>query len=216
MARRSGLLLHRRNVVLPAHAGMARVLPSDRVVVSRSPRTRGDGPCFRGGCKTLRCVLPAHAGMARRDPDSAPRPQWFSPHTRGWPDSAGAAYPHAAGSPRTRGDGPPCWGYQLRADRFSPHTRGWPAFAASVLQDTSRSPRTRGDGPRAEATVTVMVTFSPHTRGWPDLRAFARRHPARSPRTRGDGPVLAMAMAKMRGVLPAHAGMARASMWART
>ncbi len=91
--------------VLPAHAGMARVVATTGISRGRSPRTRGDGPSLTSPAK---------------------KASMFSPHTRGWPGRCersspiGTVLPAHAGmacgcqsatrarprSPRTRGDGP--------------------------------------------------------------------------------------------------------------
>ena len=74
---------------------------------------------------------------------------------------------------------------------FSPHARGWPV---TDLRDTGMhlgSPRTRGDGPES-----VYLPIQ-------GLR--------RSPRTRGDGPPVVGKGTKQDVVLPARAGMARAT-----
>jgi len=53
-------------------------------------------------------------------------------------------------------------------------------------------------------------TFSPHTRGWPGSVNLYFTTARGSPRTRGDGPEVRRRSRSPLGVLPAHAGMARA------
>ena len=169
----------------PAHAGMDPWACCGARSFPRLPRTRGDGP--------------AHSASERSFPSA-------SPHTRGWtlgvltakarmkgfPAHAGmdrrqpGAGQHAAGLPRTRGDGPSETTGSNLVDQASPHTRGWtffvlaisspvPGFPAHAGMDpmnrsrSSRSfglPRTRGDGPRPTAATPTGSSASPHTRGW--------------------------------------------------
>ncbi len=94
-------------------------------------------------------------------------------------------------SPRTRGDGPLRGPAAMPERKFSPHRRGWPGGHGRVRRTRSM--------------------FSPHTRGWPGLPLPDAATIARSPRTRGDGPLLTATGKPANNVLPAHAGMARAT-----
>ena len=189
----------------PAHAGMDPSRVGVAGVLSRLPRTRGDGPL----------ALEHHAGAHRA-----------SPHTRGWTRRHGAApllghgFPaHAgmdprrawlqrleSGLPRTRGDGPLTADAAEQLAAASPHTRGWtrprpgvdhlaggfPAHAgmdptpAHTDRPASRLPRTRGDGPNRLATLHHLYGASPHTRGWTQQVTALQQQP---------------------GGFPAHAGM---------
>ncbi len=155
-----------------------------------SPRTRGDGPALPPPPPRGALVLPAHAGMAR----APARP-------RDWPGR----------SPRTRGDGPSSKKPPPQSAKFSPHTRGWPEGQRIRWQRHRVLPAHAGMARSAPAALTTLATFSPHTRGWPGGAAGPWRDLRGSPRTRGDGPVSARVPLLVIGVLPAHAGMARAT-----
>ena len=193
----------------PAHAGMDPTPGRGKSSPSRLPRTRGDGPCRRGG---------------------AVNPGAASPHTRGWTlpvgrlRGPGEGFPAHAGMdppcrldgkplsrlPRTRGDGPEVSPLFRICGKASPHTRGWTRPAGSTIapkrgfpahagMDPSRSsasrrhsrlPRTRGDGPSTRVANPRCGAASPHTRGW------TRRSEGRDDRVVG---------------FPAHAGMDRST-----
>ena len=129
---------------------------SASAVVTRFPRTRGDGPAvFSSECDAAAwsTVSPAHAGM---DLASIDRALWlhsfaFPPHTRGW--TAGLVYvvryrraqvspAHAGMDRRWRSRG-----LRSPVTSFPPHTRGW----------TCRW---------LPACGLVLAAFPPHTRGW--------------------------------------------------
>ncbi len=163
------------------------------ILMTSSPRTRGDGP------RTLPLVEYEQV--------------LFSPHTRGWPDSLHRAehlpdvLPAHAGmarrlatpwrqhhrSPRTRGDGPP--------------------WRAAIDGQGQRSPRTRGDGPRPSPSPRPDSSVLPAHAGMARHRFWSSHHMDRSPRTRGDGPNGGFTDVTVQLVLPAHAGMARATCW---
>ena len=117
------------SIVLPADAGMARVVS-------------------KVSWQYLR-VLPADAGMARRRRWRAEGCSSFSPQTRGWPVSPELSQtPPWAFSPQTRGWPVAGRGLIISGREFSPQTRGWPGLTGERLQSHIGSPRRRGDGPR--------------------------------------------------------------------
>ena len=175
--------------VLPAHAGMARGSPRSRQTRQRSPRTRGDGPGVGSIAQYGQIVLPAHAGMARLSKPSS-RLRWtFSPHTRGWPGTAGTDGWRRRRSPRTRGDGPHFGHGHGRAIVVLPAHAGMarpgmgplpatgrvlPAHAGMARRRRRLSPPSVGVLPAHAGMARVtgyggrsLHQFSPHTRGWP-------------------------------------------------
>ncbi len=172
-------------IVLPAQAGMVRLIRCVRASSSCSPRSGGDGP--RG----------------THHPEEGAR---FSPLRRGWSGAGHAGQarrtvlPAQAGmvppgfrsdtlplcSPRSGGDGPVLFVFRTAASKFSPLRRGWsqpcgassmcqrvlPAQAGMVRRSTRSlaslvcSPRSGGDGPPFSAPSRFRAWFSPLRRGW--------------------------------------------------
>ncbi len=169
----------------PAHAGMDPPQQNTQDMISRLPRSRGDGPC---------------AARPSRLSTSAP------PLTRGWTPPGARRVPRAGGSPahagmdprrhvdasredglpRSRGDGPLRAALADRSAWAPPLTRGWtpatvyhcrpsagsPAHAGMdpLMRPSHRScsglPRSRGDGPTARTPPTGKSGAPPLTRGW--------------------------------------------------
>src|SRR5690606_14260063 len=105
---------------------------------------------------------------------------------RGWSLIEAIRQVHALGRPRTRGDGPNCWGRCWMPGPSAPRTRGWsgpgcdrpagrgvgPAHAGMVpslptpVLALRRRPRTRGDGPYGRPEGRTARESAPYTRGW--------------------------------------------------
>ena len=148
----------------PAHVGMDPVPDGPPVIVTRFPRTRGDGPLD---------VQWAH-GMAP-----------FPPHTWGWtlmrdnPGTYKMVSPAHVGMdpgrrkpcgrtgrfPRTRGDGPQQVFSGNYGEACPPHTRGWThnGRAGPVRFRVSRA---HGDGPYLVQLYGYSSSSPPHTWGW--------------------------------------------------
>ena len=175
-----------RDEGFPAHAGMDPITGAGWKMLSRFPRTRGDGPI----CRT------------------APFAQAVvSPHTRGWTLFVPVPDPGRSGFPAHAGMDPPRAHARARAGGFPAHAGMDPRCGRQAGAWTG-FPRTRGDGPASDEPWVVWCEVSPHTRGWTSrasserssLSGFPahagmdpRQHPYVAappwfPRTRGDGP----------------------------
>ena len=171
-------VIHGRGVwktILPVFAGMVRHMALGGLLITHSPRIRGDGPVFWG---------------------AAWYATGFSPYSRGWSGFPLAGLditviqPRgllavASYSPRIRGDGPTHALPNTHASPFSPCSRGWsplppdlrtftsifPVFAGMARPSPTRnlsgqySPRICGDDPWKSSTLLFSSTFSPYSRG---------------------------------------------------
>ena len=108
----------------PAHAGMDRPFRLRDSLLTRLPRTRGDGPLPGAGLYVGETASPHTRGWTRRDRGLEDLQRGFPAHAGMDPGRlffSGASN----GLPRTRGDGP---AMAIRASwsrAASPHTRGW-------------------------------------------------------------------------------------------
>ena len=182
---RIGLKVESLTAGFPAHAGMDPDTVFGRVISSRLPRTRGDGPVTTAAGAAGSAASPHTRGWTVEDARLAVRALGFPAHA-GMDPHAQCYHENVKRLPRTRGDGPTC-GLSLRCSRAaSPHTRGWTqigqvgvrralGFPAHAGMDRTRRPsrrshrrlpRTRGDGPRYSRYAHCPAPASPHTRGW--------------------------------------------------
>ena len=177
-------------------------------------------------------VLPARAGMDRRTAGRAWCSGWCSPPARGWTVEDLKLAADERRAPRPRGDGPCPVKIHRITLACSPPARGWTACRPPRRGPQRRAPRPRGDGPATAApdscTNTVLPAragmdrcpdpsptqtppCSPPARGWTGDEQGGELDAGRAPRPRGDGPLKTTQPVNAASVLPARAGMDRAS-----
>ena len=150
----------------PAPAGMDRYADFTLTLLTRIPRTRGDGPPRRRSRRAAPGDSPHPRGWTRG-------PEALHLVDGGFPAPAGMDRRHGADDgvlrwiPRTRGDGPRREQADRRPQVDSPHPRGW----------TRNSPETPGSGDGFPAPA-----------GMDPGSTCPASSSARIPRTRGDGP----------------------------
>ena len=168
----------------PAHAGIDPVLPIWTISPTRLPRTRGDRPGRKTGCRADTAAPPHTRGST---PIAIPMatPLHGSPAHAGIDPAAPATRRPSRRLPRTRGDRPVVFGTAAADTMAPPHTRGstrrahpWlmcapgsPAHAGidpdarRIDRPSQGLPRTRGDRPGTHWPSRSCSVAPPHTRG---------------------------------------------------
>ncbi len=184
-------VVHRRDVVDPAPAGMLRLSPGTSPRTPRRPRARGDAPW-----------LPRLASVAMVAPSvSRPRARGDAPERTTCRRLPSKSTPRPRGCSGHNRPGPP-------VRLVDPAPAGMLRGRGSHGQDASRRPRARGDAPPGKAITLINCKSTPRPRGCSGLtgasrggrevdpapagmlrsRSARRALPGGRPRARGDAP----------------------------